>query len=139
MGPHSDLPSRPRFSWDTKSVPWTDGKGNQDEYKRSITLWRSFHDKLPANNSNKIPIELRGIMLKSQLFGRARDLCTSIPDEDIASAEGVNKIVQKLYTRDALTVVRKYLEISMIFCQLNALTLKPIRILKVDLLHLASC
>lgn len=46
-------------------------------------------------------------MLKSQLFGRARDLCTGIPDEVLNSSNGADAIKEALYQRNALTVVRE--------------------------------
>lgn len=108
MGPaitQSELPKRPKFSWDIKSVPWTDGRGNQEEYANSVALWSAFHEKLPNNNSNKIPSELRGIMLQSQLFGRARDLVKKIDDEVIHSPDGAYAIVKAIHKRDALSAV----------------------------------
>ena len=108
MGPESPLsalPSRPCFSWDIRNVPWTDGKGNQEEYSNAVDLWNSFHNRLPDSDSNKIPKELRGMMLKSHLYGRARGLCKSIADTQIQSATGANAIFKAIYKRDALSVV----------------------------------
>eukprot|EP00171_Calliarthron_tuberculosum_P022021 IDg22021t1 len=99
------FPSRPKFSWDIRNVPWTDGKGSQDEYARSVSLWRKVHDMLPDTNANKIPAKLQGIMLQSQLFGRARDLCKSIPEKLLQSEQGVDEIVNAIHKRDALAVV----------------------------------
>lgn len=101
----SDLPSRPKFSWDLRNVPWTDGKGNQEQYAKNVELWVALHDKLPDSNNNKIPEALQGIMLQSQLFGRARDLVKKIPDDVIQSDEGVAAIVGAIYKRDALAVL----------------------------------
>lgn len=73
MGLHnatiSTVPSRPRFAWDAKSPPWTDGNGNQERFKAAVEDWKEFHDSLPDNNLNKITTGLQGIVLKSQLFG----------------------------------------------------------------------
>ena len=99
------LPSRPRFSWDMKSVPWTDGEGRQDDYADAVSLWSAFHDELPESNANKIPEKLRGIMLVSQLFGRAKEICKKIDDSVIRSVEGPAAIVQAVYKRDALSTV----------------------------------
>lgn len=64
MGPaqesSSGVPSRLKFSWDIKNVPWTDGKGCQEDYSKAVDLWSKFHDRLPDSNSNKISKELRG-------------------------------------------------------------------------------
>ncbi len=109
MGPGeakmSNLPSRPKFNWDIKSAPWTDGKGDQTEYKDAVKLWQSFHDQLPDGNNNKIPVALQAICLKSQLFGRAKDLCAGITSDQLNGIEGVNRIVNAIYKRDALSVV----------------------------------
>lgn len=100
-----DLPKRPKFSWDMKSAPWTDGKGDQEEFSRSATLWEAFHDKLPDSNSNKVPKTLCGIVLQSNLFGRAKDLCKKVPDIEIQSENGVAAIVKVIHKRDLLTAV----------------------------------
>lgn len=110
MGPapgssSSDLPSRPRFSWDLKQAPWTDGKGDQSQYARSVKLWEAFHNELPANNSNKIAVNLRGIRLLSQLYGRAKSLCQNITNNVLKSDAGVKAIVDATYKRDAFAVV----------------------------------
>ena len=101
----SDLLKRPRFSWDLRSVPWTDGKGNQEDYVNAVTSWKSFHDKLPDTNSNKILENLRGMMLQSHLYGRAKDLCRHIPFSEIESKNGVDLIGEALYKKDALSIV----------------------------------
>ena len=99
------LPNRPRFSWDVRSVPWTDGKGKQDDYADAVELWSAFHDALPGKNSNKIPAELRGIMLQANLFGRAKDLAKKIPDTTIRSNNGASAIVRGIHKRDTLSTV----------------------------------
>ena len=105
MTSNSDLPKRPRFSWDIRSVPWTDGKGDQEEYVNAVRSWSSFHNKLPDSNSNKIPKSLRGIMLHSNLYGRAKYLCKEISFTEIESDDGVDKICKAVYEQDALTIV----------------------------------
>lgn len=81
MGPDlqsaSELPS-PLFSWDLKQAAWTDEIGDQSQYARSVKLWKEFHHELPADNSNKTAVSSRGIMLLSQLYGRAKSLCQNI-------------------------------------------------------------
>ena len=99
MASNFDLPKRPRFSWDIRSVPWTDGKGNQAEYVDAVKSWSSFQDKLPDSNSKKIPIVLRGIMLQSHLYGRAKDICQDLPFEEIDSDEGVENMKNLIQER----------------------------------------
>ena len=101
----STLPSRPKFSWDIRSPPWTDGKGNQDEYVRSVRQWCRFHDGLSDANSNKITPVLRGICLSSQLYGRAKDLCIGLSSDQLSADNGVDMILAKIHQRDPITVV----------------------------------
>lgn len=107
---NSGLPSRHRFSWDINTVPWTDGRGNQAEYKKAVDLWVSFHNKLPDTNPNKIAAHRRGIMLKSNLYGRAKYLCAGITDDQISSSKGVEHIVHAIYRRDPISVLPAALE-----------------------------
>ena len=101
----ADLPMRPKFSWDLKSAPWTDGKGSQEQYAEAVSLWKLYHDTLPDNTSGKIPKKLQGIVLKSQLYGRARDLARSVPQEMLVSDDGSQAIVDAVHKRDGLSVV----------------------------------
>ena len=103
--PSSRLPSRPRFQWDTRTPPWTDGIGIQEGYLKSVKLWKEFHDALPDSNSNKIPLQLQGIILKSQLFGRAQDLVSSIGYEDIRKPDWALTIARPVHKVDALSQV----------------------------------
>ena len=109
MGPGNvqscSLPSRPKFSWDLRSPPWTDGCGNQEEFARSVAQWSKFHDGLPDSNSNKIGVPLRGICLAAQLFGRAKDLCIGLTSDELSSPNGTKLIVSKIYQRDAISVI----------------------------------
>lgn len=109
MGPDRDtfnsVPTRPRCSWDIRTPPWTDGKGSAESFLDSVNLWKEFHDSLPANNSNKISPNLQGIILKSQLFGRAKDLGSKIVPEDLKSDDGALKLAHAVYKIDALSQV----------------------------------
>ncbi len=102
---NNDLPKRHHFSWYTRLVPWTDGKGNQEDYVRAVRSWSAFHDMLSDNNSNKILKKLRGNMLHSHLYGRAKYLRQELPFEQISSEDGCDKICKALHKRDALSVV----------------------------------
>lgn len=102
---HEELPSRPKFGWDTKNVPWTDGIGPQDRYAEAVQLWCCYHDMLPLNSTNRIAKKVRGILLKSQLFGRARDLVRSLDWSLIQSEEGAEHIVRAIHKSDPLTLL----------------------------------
>lgn len=109
MGPEDDnlhsLLSRPRVSWDIKSVPWTEWKGDQLEYAKDVCRWCAFHDNLPADNSKKIVAQNHGIVLISQLYGRAKDLCEGTEAEVIESVYYTDLIIDTIYKRDPLSVV----------------------------------
>ena len=104
MGPDS-YPSRPKFHWDVRNPPWTDGKGSQDQYFRAVKLWKNFHDKLPENNSNKIPKSLQGIILQSQLYDRAVDLVKKLTPDEIESEDGALKVALAIHKQDVLSIV----------------------------------
>ena len=108
--PAESLPSRGRFQWDLKSPPWTDGRGNQENYVKAVSLWVEFHNALPESNSNKVPQTLQGLMLKSQLFGRAADLASKVSNEELRSADGAMKIARAVHKVDALSQVTKMAE-----------------------------
>ena len=114
MGP-DDLPSRPRFHWDIRNAPWRDGKGPQDEYCAAVKLWQFFQDNLEISSSNKIPQKLQGIVLLSQIYGRATDLVKKVPLEDVEYEDGAMHIARAILKRDRLSVVtdtfHRYLEL----------------------------
>lgn len=105
--PQASLSSRPKFSWDAMSPPWTDGKGDQEEYRDAVKLWQTFHNRLPESNSNKIQAALQAVYLKSQLYVRAKDLCSGISDSQLTEENAVDLIVGKIYQKDALSVVNE--------------------------------
>lgn len=67
-------PLRLIFSSDGETVLVTDGLGPQQRYAEAITLSLSYHNMLPATNSNRFQVSPRGIKLKAQLVGRSHDL-----------------------------------------------------------------
>jgi len=95
MGPGNyqtpGLPSRPKFAWDTKNCPWTDGTGNQEIYASAVAKWSLFHDKLADNNSNKIAANCRGIVLEANLYGRAKDICRFLTHDQLTANDGAQK------------------------------------------------
>ena len=105
MGPETTHPTRPKFHWDLKNPPWTDGRGPQEQYYNAVKLWKSFHDKLPAGNSNKIPPNLQGLILQSQLYERALDLVKKIPNAKIESDTGALEVASCIHKKDVLSIV----------------------------------
>lgn len=86
MGPdifyYSRLPSHLRAMGDIKTVLWTDGEQNLQEFSTaekmtgvgSMTKWI---------NCNKIPENLRELFLQSHLFGLVHNLCSGISKNKI--------------------------------------------------------
>lgn len=101
----SSIPLRPKFSWDAKTPPWTDGKGNQERFKVAVEDWKDFHDTLPENSPNKISAAVQGIILKSQLYGQAADQCSELTKEQLKSENGVQLIINAVYRRDFMSVI----------------------------------
>lgn len=99
----SDVPSRPKFSFDLKNPPWTDSRGNQETYYRNVVSWKSLHDLLPENHASKITAELQGIILKSQLYGRAADLAEKVTIQQLKSANGALHIAKTIFKVDPLS------------------------------------
>lgn len=68
-------------------------------------MWKQFHDALPANSSNKIPSNIQGSCLKSQLFGRAIDLFSGITGEKLSGENDGDVVRIAVYKRDGLCMV----------------------------------
>lgn len=83
MGPaaQNSLRTRPRFAWDTRSPPWTDGKGNQEWYKIAVYDWKEFINSLPDANPNKLTSPIQALVLKLQLCAQAADICAGITND----------------------------------------------------------
>lgn len=56
---------------------------------------------------NKIPPTLQGIMLKSQLFGRAVDLGSHVSHDELTSANGSIVLAKAVYKTDSLSNITK--------------------------------
>ena len=106
MGPASAnaLPNRPRYSWDIRNAPWTDGVGDQENYANAVSRWCAFHDSLPDTNSNKVLRGSRGLILQSQLYGRAKVKGDALSDDLLKCAKGVDAVIDAVYKMDALSV-----------------------------------
>lgn len=90
-------------------MPWIDERGDQAKYARTVDLWKTLHNRLPAINACKILEERKRIMMQSQQYGHAQNLCFKIPPFKIESANGSDAIVNALHKRDALAVVSEVL------------------------------
>lgn len=99
-----DLPSRPRISWKTRSAPWTDGVGNQEPYANAVRRWSVFHDTLPDCYGNKALKESHGMIIHSQLFGRAKIRGDALDDDVLSFENGVVVIVDAVYKMEPLSV-----------------------------------
>lgn len=101
MGPAertTTVPIRPKFSWDNRSIPWTDVKGKQEGYSDAVEQWSDYYD-LHDINSNKIDVTVSGMCLRAQLYNRAVYLCKGIQKEFVKSSGGRAAIVNSLYKR----------------------------------------
>lgn len=105
QGKFNVLPSHPKFSWDIKEVLWPDGRGPLDGCAESVEPWSSFHDLLDDLISNKVPSSLRGILLKFQIFGHARDQARNIGKILLQSSSGADEVVSAIFRRDLLSVL----------------------------------
>lgn len=63
-------------------------------------LPRQVRDKQP-----QIRPELRGIVLKPQLYGHGKDLCVGISEKIISSSDDLTAIINAVHKRDSLSVV----------------------------------
>lgn len=99
------LPSRSTFSCDIKSVPWTDGCGDQQDYEREVDNSCAFLDVLPNASSNKMFKLNRGIVLQSNIYGRAHDLCNAIYKDIIRSNDGVIAVKEAVNRDDSLRTI----------------------------------
>lgn len=72
-------------------------------YAEAVQLWSRYHDMLPDNSSNKIARKVRGMLLTSQLFGRAQDLIRSLGWSLIKSDDGADHIVRAIHKSDPLS------------------------------------
>ena len=106
----NDLPSRPRFQWDMRSPPWTDGRGPQHDFVKNVKLWKEFHAALPDSNSNKVPKSLQGIILKSQHYHRASDLGSKVSDEELRFPDGALTLAAAVHKIDGLSQVTRMAE-----------------------------
>ena len=70
-----------------------------------MKLWKQFHDLLPKNNSNKIPNNLQGIVLRSQLCGRALDLCKRVEESVLVSERVSMAVAEAIHKSDTLSTI----------------------------------
>lgn len=74
------------------TVHWTVSHGLQYGYVHAAADWEFYHDLLPDINPNERTKCVCGIILKIQLFVRARDLLCGINNEKIQSDSGILKL-----------------------------------------------
>lgn len=78
-------------------------------------LKKEFHDELLADTSNETAVNVRGIMLLLQLFGRTKIVCQNVPNHVIRSDRGFKAILNATHKYDAFAVISEvysdYLEL----------------------------
>ena len=104
MGPEQ-LPNPPKFHWDVRNPPWTDGRGVQENFYRAVVAWKKFHDELPNGHSHKIPSNLQGVILQSQLYDRAQDTAQKLVLDQIEKDYDALRVASVIYKADVLSVV----------------------------------
>lgn len=106
MGPSKniDLHARPKFQWDLKSAPSTDGIGDQTEYRQNLRKWKQFPNARPNATGKTYRPQY---MLSVLLLGRAKKLCSGITDQQLQSEKWFDLIINDIYKHDDLSVVSK--------------------------------
>lgn len=104
---NSTFQFRPPFSWDTSSVSWTDGRGDQQGYAKAVRGLCAFYDNLSEDNSNKIDKYSRTVFLLYNLYGCVADMCEWIGEKVLGSDNEVELIVSHINKCDALFAVSK--------------------------------
>lgn len=99
----SALPTHSRSTWDPWNTPFTDGKGDQEEYYHAICFWNAFCKMLSEGNC-KLPNNLQSLFLPSQLFCRAKGLCSGLIDDRLAQPKAVQISMNRIYEKNAISV-----------------------------------
>lgn len=111
MGPEDRSETgRPRFQWDVKNAPWSDGVGDQYEYVRSVRSRSVCMDALGTNRSNRVPKKLRRLLLQAQLRWRGKELTSHLSPEELVTGNGVEVIIDSLHNPDPHMVINKVYE-----------------------------
>lgn len=79
--------------------------GSQEAYAEYVYLWMLYHDTQPDKTPVKIPKNLQGVVMKSQLLGRAKDVARQVTSEVLITEKGGQAIVNAVDKRDRLSVV----------------------------------
>lgn len=101
-----NLPGRPKNTWSVKNAPWTDGRGPTEDYHRAVRDWNHFMELLPDGHPEKLGQKVRGLFLKSQLFGRARDKADQIPDITAHPNDGAPAIENSIRRYDPMSSMK---------------------------------
>lgn len=97
------MSNKPRFGWDIRTSPGTDGKGYQEGYARAFELWCDYQDSLPDINTNKINKTQCGTLLLAQLSSRAIDRTSGLSKDDVKSDGGADMLVAAIYKNNLLS------------------------------------
>lgn len=79
-----------------------------------------------ATHSNNIPPSLQGIMLKSQLFGRAVDLGSQVSEKELTDTDGAIILAKAVYKTDSMSkITTTFRHISTSFSDVPEVTEHP--------------
>lgn len=112
MGPvdnhsKSAITSHPQHVWDVRTVPCTDGIGDQGVYVLVVRQWSLLYDDLPERNSKKTQKNLRSICLHAQISGWEMDVCKGLTNDQLQQDDTPSLICSMLYRRDTMSVISK--------------------------------
>lgn len=107
------------FFWKICSASWSYGKNDQHELAKAVRRSMSIHSDLSEINFNKLTDKNHGIILASNMCGRANELCDKIEHEMlyIDATNCTELIVSTINKCDPLSVATEvYEELQKLLC-----------------------
>ena len=99
----SDLSKLSTLSWDTRTVPWIDGKGKLDHYILWFKSGKHFTKRFLKPITTKSPRTCAVSCCILLSYGLAKDLCKNFPFDVIESEHGANRICKAIHERGILS------------------------------------
>lgn len=126
MGPEgtNELPSRPKCTWDLRTTPLPTVLETKEVTHDQWSIGNYFTNLWQILTEIKITVNLRGNVLKPQIFGRTYDLFSGIPKYFIASPEEVSAILAEVNICDLVSVINVFNDFNDllgIYCKTNGI------------------